>query len=675
MKVKIAVISIIVIVLVIPIVFAYSCTDSDSSCTGSNIDSNDGTAESVSTTSRTEGWIIYDMTNSSRVDSNESIVNTTIHVNWWRSNNKVNKNCHIDVYDGSSWNNNVWLSSDCASLTQSDGTTYDVDVTDEIGTPTKANALKVRVGGTKNSGGSAEYINVDYIDVTITTGNGTNGTIPNGTSSGNYTDLAVDSCNVDDVSSSSCYNAIVSDGGTTYDLSKGSHLDAQISDLEINTSSPPSEPEIRGMGIPITRNDWFVDNGTDVIKKHDFLNDPTNYGKIVKSTKSSVGAGEWAAAGAASILKDGDTYYIVLRQREPTIAGRYYEIYSYSSGDILNESNWNLVFQEDMTDDTDTIEQASLRKFGSTYYLYFSWHNYGENWCANGKVSYVTSSTISGLQSQLDNPATWTTIIGSGHKDPEVMTYNGNYYMLYGNCTPVHFIMKSSTPTFSSYEILSSPNQVYRDQFSPNKENVGTITYDNSSGNFVYWANAKHGADIYWYWTVSDDLVNWTYRDRVLEFDHNMTTSNTIRYMDYHSLDDQRGLFVLEWDDDKDGIGDLFLWDYSGDSAGDNSTSGGSGSGNQSVVIDAVELHYQVSGTLSGSWEIKGIDGHGGSTLCSKTGEESGSEQEYTLNCPNADTLSEVDNLVVTATNNDDKRAQSLTFDYVYVKVNYSIST
>ena len=91
--------------------------------------------------------------------------------------------------------------------------------------------------------------------------------------------------------------------------------------------------------------------------------------------------------------------------------------------------------------------------------------------------------------------------------------------------------------------------------------------------------------------------------------------------------------------------------------------------------INSVVIYYKVSGTLSGTWTIEGTDGHDGTVLCTKTGEESESMTLYSLECPEVDTQSELNNLVVKSTNDDNKRPESITFDWIYVYVDYTPST
>jgi len=88
--------------------------------------------------------------------------------------------------------------------------------------------------------------------------------------------------------------------------------------------------------------------------------------------------------------------------------------------------------------------------------------------------------------------------------------------------------------------------------------------------------------------------------------------------------------------------------------------------------ISSVVIYYKVSGTLSGTWTIEGTDGHDGTVLCTKTGEEPGSMTTYSLDCPAVDTQSELNNLVVKSTNNDNKKPESITFDWIYVYVEYT---
>ena len=106
---------------------------------------------------------------------------------------------------------------------------------------------------------------------------------------------------------------------------------------------------------------------------------------------------------------------------------------------------------------------------------------------------------------------------------------------------------------------------------------TGTIQYDEEAEPFIFWGVAKQidqlgNRDIYWYWTGSPDLKEWVYLDRRLAIDNYSGNQGiTARYFDYHALDDDRIVLIMEWDEDGDSRGDLFIWDYRDDPKGDSS--------------------------------------------------------------------------------------------------------
>jgi hypothetical protein len=343
---------------------------------------------------------------------------------------------------------------------------------------------------------------------------------------------------------------------------------------------------VKGQGVPIFRNDLFVYDPTsgNITAEHDLLTDTTHYSEIV--SPPSEGSGSWA--GAMSLMKDGSKYYLSYRPR--TNASRGYEIVIKSSSDLETwDTEWT-VQKTDVTGTTvESFEVSCLRKFGSTWYLYFCADLVGSNWTS----AFVTSSTLSGLSSQLKAYSNWNTVLAGDYKDPRVDEIDGVYYLLIEDHSDYHIELYRGIYPTGSWTFVFDLSQLYIDEgFDWYAESVGNIFYDANSGYFIFWSCVKAtlgtGGDNYWYWAVSPDMRTWTYADRELKYSSwSGGAGGWIRtmYPTFYAIDDDRVLVVIEWDHDDDGDRSVMLWDYSTDPQGSSTSQ------NQKDVSNMVFLH------------------------------------------------------------------------------------
>jgi len=339
---------------------------------------------------------------------------------------------------------------------------------------------------------------------------------------------------------------------------------------------------IRRENEPITSSDVFnlENNGENILTEHEFDNDNVHFFEVATSSYTAA-AGEWASLGAPSIYKNPDnaSVYVLARDRSPSYGGgEYYELYTNDSSDNILDS-WSNIFAENMADDTDSVEKASLRYYQDNWYLYFCYMPVGGTWSGGGTISYVTADTVSGLQAKLDNTSTWNQIVDDGVKDSEVMEFNGKYYMWYTEWTGTSWddadgpLVVSDEPSFSTYTEVADIARAIQDGagFTPN---VGSINYDERSDNFIavaQWGPSKGNAE--WRYFATAENIDGPWRFVENHRLHSYTSSgHGMQYSDYWSLDNQRYYRVQGYDPENDRVSDLYVWDYSNDLAGDIST-------------------------------------------------------------------------------------------------------
>jgi hypothetical protein len=334
---------------------------------------------------------------------------------------------------------------------------------------------------------------------------------------------------------------------------------------------------IRGNGTGIARNDLFTydPHGDSIIWEHDLLADTSHY--AVACSSKYDGGGSWSGAGAGSFLKVGTTYYIALRQRGGAVGVRGKEWQIWSSTNLASwDTVWTLV--RDSVRNApfagfESIEGVSLRKWGSSFYFYFSAVD-ATTW----QIYEVHSPTISGLKRELKDGANWSPIATNKDKDPQVYECDGDYYMLANHAYEARMqplLLRSTTAGFSSYDTVAYVAGPYVSEHNPYRLQRGMLFYDENANMFLYWGSACHVGetylDLYWFWTGSYNLTDWSVIDRKLVWDEYTGQQATARYFDYHSVDDDRVVIIMEWDSDEDSRGHLFIWDYTDDPEGDSS--------------------------------------------------------------------------------------------------------
>lgn len=350
-------------------------------------------------------------------------------------------------------------------------------------------------------------------------------------------------------------------------------------------AAPTEKPD------PISNTGLLSYDGSTVTPKRDILNDTANRSVAVTAMDSDAGS-SWSAGGAPSIWHDQSTgdYYMIVRQRTSENRGERYEIYRSA-----NLSTWEIVVNESMTDDTESVEGATLRKYGGTWYVYFS-HDGKADTASDWNSSVVTADTISGLQTKLDDPSTWTELDPSRHtKDPTVYEHDGSYYLLIDHNVPNDIaLFSSSTPDFSSMTLLSYPSDELFEETDRTFMNRGAISYDPASGKFIYWSNVGRDGtteDQKWYFGVSEDLESWSYAGMKDVPDHGGTTGQA-RYMDWSSLDNGDGVLTMEYDNDGDGVAESYIWDYRANKNGTELVTGKVTSSSGAPVSNATVVGY-----------------------------------------------------------------------------------
>jgi len=394
---------------------------------------------------------------------------------------------------------------------------------------------------------------------------------------------------------------------------------------------------VRRTGSPITSQDQFTWNGTHIVEDHDLLTDSAHYVEAVSAKYSA--DSDWTAAGGVSIAKDGDIWYIALRQRAGT-GERGLEWQIYNSTDL---STWTLEWGLNRTDVTNqpsagisSIEAVSLRKYSGTFYLYISVLIGTYNW----NIYYVNSSTISGLKTQLENFNNWVEIVADGgsndgenyarEKDPRVFEYDGTYYLAYRHqdggdySTRRVLLLNSSTPTFSSYSLVANLTEPYEEAYGATsaQTNPNVLFFDESSNQFIFWCTYTESGNVYWSFVGcnSSDMTSWHNLDRKL-ISTSYPTNAHARYADMYTFDSQREIWVMEWDDDEDGHDhDVFVWNYSDDPQGQTENTTGQVYGSPLDMDDVADTWTWSNFTWTNSsipagttiqWRIYYNDTHG----------------------------------------------------------------
>jgi len=312
--------------------------------------------------------------------------------------------------------------------------------------------------------------------------------------------------------------------------------------------TPPSS------GQPITNNDFLTWDGANINLKVDILNDTANM-TVVLTSDSYTGSG-WHSNGGPGIAYDGTYYYVVTRERmNDDVRGKYLTL--HKSSDL---NTWTQVWREDRANitglSTNSLERVVIRYWNSSYYLYFCVANSGDTWTNY----YVKASTPEALATEFTTYANWTAISPSGTKDPWVGRVGNTYILTINNyVSDIHYVYKASNPEFSDRTQVATLNY---------DMNSGYISYDNSSGKYIYWTSKPDGTAIRWRFFTSSDLENWTLADTWLPLNPDAVSgTGNVRYQDYYAYNESSYIIIMEYDHDGDGDLETCLWDYSGTAA------------------------------------------------------------------------------------------------------------
>lgn len=331
------------------------------------------------------------------------------------------------------------------------------------------------------------------------------------------------------------------------------------------------EPEIPDYGSPVAGNDLFTydpETGT-ITEKYDLLLDTANYSEIFTPPCNKWGC--WR--GAASLLEHDGTYYMAVRVRKPYEGDEFrgYRIEVYNS---TNSREWSLCWAVNKTeiigDTVHSFERVTLRQYDNLFYLYVAPDNTYE---PGGWNSYcIKSKTISGLESELRNSSNWIEIGSYPFKCNNVLRIGDSYYALSGPGAHIH---RSESPD-GPFTLVAALLPHYIHEYGrPDIMAKGTILYDSGSGYFIFWGSFRHAGNIYWWWAVSTDLVNWESAGRrhIIRNWRRDDNYNTAKYMDYHAIDENHIVLTMDLDHNEKHSQGVFLWDYSGGEAIGNNSS------------------------------------------------------------------------------------------------------
>lgn len=358
----------------------------------------------------------------------------------------------------------------------------------------------------------------------------------------------------------------------------------------------------RQSGGPVTENNLIKTadaDGRNVTFLADFLNDSDNYGRVVlaedRTIESGTAGGDWSAAGGTSFSYDenAETLYMIVRQRVADgndDRGTEYEMWVNTEAgpndDITDAGNWSLLWEEDMTDDVQSIEETALRQYpdenGDTkWFLYFSADEGTDSGNQEWHIQIVSADTVTGLQSKLDDPSTWTQAIPdsqiSTNKGSRTMRFGDTYYMLAGTAdgTGGLKLVRGTDANFSSTTVVGD----MQDPIENNEPDAidsgggpGQVLYDADSERFLYWKprSDTNENDMYWCFTSDPEFENLadnpTFEGCENIQENRTSESSDARYITYYSLSPTRNIWSMEWDPDDDDVHDSYIWDYRGES-------------------------------------------------------------------------------------------------------------
>ncbi len=310
-------------------------------------------------------------------------------------------------------------------------------------------------------------------------------------------------------------------------------------------------------GDPASRSIFYLVDGK-IVDNHGLLTDAVNYTAIATPNRESSG---WISDGAPSITFADGVWYATHRQRTGNSNRGHYLIVDRST-DLVNWSNvWKVSTGDVSPAYLRSFERAAVRLYEDSYFLYFC-ADIGGTW----KSYYVKARTVAGLETKLENSASWSVIV-PGAKDPNTFFHQGTYYFITSDG-----LYEDDNPEGTSVEFIVDFTQLYKDAYGGDAgnpgNNTGTIMFDTTSGYFIYWRGVKVSwnddevDDLVWFFATSPDLKRWTARDRhIVHLDYPLS-SGSLRYQDYFANDTTEAV-VMEWEADL-GLGyrSVILWDY-----------------------------------------------------------------------------------------------------------------
>jgi len=326
-------------------------------------------------------------------------------------------------------------------------------------------------------------------------------------------------------------------------------------------------------GDPVAITDFMVyyeDTGR-VAMKYDILNDSTHYTEFAPPPLSCRGAppaNGSCQAGDPSLVKQGDTYYMVYRTKTPTGGDpRMKRIRCNSSTDLVN---WTSVWDYHKTDiahlTVASIERALIRyypysAYTNNWYLYFTYDLGGGNWLN----SFVIGNNASQLGVNLTDATKWHNVTYSDPNLPEkiqtIVSANGSYWVFLnrgGAYQLVNAVNPRQFPT--GWTNVSNLNSVYNASYTPPDQfKFGTVTYDIYSDYYILWASVLHGSQVYWWWAVSEDMTNWTNGGRKY--------IQSVGNCRFPALAVGSDVLALQWDQNEDSGDSVYLWNYPDDAS------------------------------------------------------------------------------------------------------------
>jgi hypothetical protein len=275
----------------------------------------------------------------------------------------------------------------------------------------------------------------------------------------------------------------------------------------------------------------------------------------------------WSSQSGSITKVNNSRYCIAKRTRTPNGRGRAMNGWCNTTEDLGSWTKmWNVSKDEV---GAASFEWSSLRVYNGSIYFYFSYTTSGSS---EWDTEYVKDDTFNGIGTKLADNSTWVPVLNETgrDKDPFVFKANGSYYMAAnsGSRDTVK-LFKAPTPAFQSITLVTDQlYQKYLDQY-PNAPPPNTGTIFSGSDKYYYVAHTRSdvdgegdGDDTVLYYLTSDNLKNWTYRNRKLVYYDN---SHGPRYFDYYSTSSNRFIMIQSWNRNGDeGNKDeaMYLWDY-----------------------------------------------------------------------------------------------------------------